>query len=101
MYLDREENGLQPICIAFNHSVTFLSDSANYKKRMKSLIPFPLNYALISNWRLYFRERKQETFVETGGVVHVIRIAVCIDGVQNQEIQIDGLKSQLSDKQIN
>ena len=59
------------------------------------------NYALISNWRLYFGERKQETFVETGGVVHVMRIAVCMAGVQMQEIQIDGLKSQLNDKQIN
>ena len=51
---------------------------------------------------LYFRERKQETSVETGGVVvHVIRLAVCIVGVQIQEIQSDGLKSQLDDKQIN
>ena len=66
-----------------------------------TLIFPPQNYALISNWRLYFRERKQETFVETGGVVHVMRIAVCIVEVQMQEIQIDGLKSQLNDKQIN
>ena len=29
-----------------------------------------------------------------------MRIAVCIVGVQIQEIQIDGLKSQLIDKQI-
>ena len=57
-----------------------------------TLIFPPQNYALISNWRLYFRERKQETFVETGGVVHVMRIAVCMAGVQIQEIQIDGLK---------
>ena len=67
---------------------------------MVSFFP-PQNYALISNWLLYFRERKQETFVETGGVGHVMRIAVCIEGVQMQEIQIDGLKSQLNDKQIN
>ena len=31
----------------------------------------------------------------------MIRIAVCKVGVQMQEIQIDGLKSQLNDKQIN
>ena len=30
-----------------------------------------------------------------------MRIAVCIVGVRIQEIQIDGLKSQLNDKQIN
>ena len=30
-----------------------------------------------------------------------MRIAVCIVGVQIQEIQIDGLKSQLNDKQMN
>ena len=29
------------------------------------------------------------------------RIAVCSGGVQIQEIQIDGLKSQLNNKQIN
>ena len=67
---------------------------------MVSFFP-PQNYALISNWLLYFREIKQETFVKTGGIVHVMRIAVCIVGVQIQEIQIDGLKSPLNDKQIN
>ena len=41
--------------------------------------------------------KKQETFVETGGVVHVMRIAVCKVGIQ----MIDGLKSQLNDKHIN
>ena len=70
---------------------------------MFSFFP-PQNYALISNWLLYFRERKQETFVETGGVVHVvhvIRIAVCKVGAQMQEIKIDGLKTQFNDKRIN
>ena len=28
LYLDREETGLQPVSIAFNHCVTFLSDFA-------------------------------------------------------------------------
>ena len=31
----------------------------------------------------------------------MMRIAVCIVGVQILEIQIDGLKSQLIDKQMN
>ena len=46
------------------------------------------------------KENKKHLQVETWGVVQVMRLAVCILGVQMQEIQIDGLKLQLNDKQI-
>ena len=61
----------------------------------------PQNYAFISNWLLYFLERKQETSVEAGGVTHDENSYMCSEGVQIQEIQIDGLKSQLNNKQRN
>ena len=46
---------------------------------MVSFFP-PQNYAVISNWLLYFCERKRETSVEAGGVTRDENSCVCSGG---------------------